>query len=61
MAGEKEERQQAHAAQQRPQHDLAALQGDMAGHDAVEAEQQQTGEKTEEKTAVLGHKDASCA
>ena len=56
VAGEKEERQQAHAAQQRPQqHDLTALQVDVAGHNAVEAEQQQPSEKTEEKATILNH------
>ena len=60
VAGQKEKRQQTHAAQQRPQQDdLAALQRDMAGHDAVEAEQQQSDEIADKKAAVLIHGDAS--
>ena len=57
MTRQKKERQQTHAAQQRPQqYDLAAVQGDVAGHVAVEAEQQQRREIANEKSVVLIHK-----
>lgn len=56
MAGEKEECQQAHAAQQRPQqHDLPAVKGNMAGNNTIEAEQKKGEKKAEKKTVLLIH------